>query len=580
MDKKVSQFPTRNAGIDPPFAKRQPPAFTCFTEADLNKAKLHPRCFVTNLLYADLGEVAAPGGVGKTTMMLYESALLALKRPIWGCEVVNPGKTLIITAEDSADLIAARLREILDAMNLSPADRQLARESIAVWDVSGEMLRLAELDGSGNLNLTDLADSIVDAYRDAGIAQVIFDPVVSFGPGERVINDGEQAIVTACRRIVRGLNCCVRLVHHTGKANARNGAIDQYAGRNGSALPDGCRMVTVLSSIRDTQLSPPESFEMAQGDSAFVYARAKLSYAPPQPNIWVRRRGFAFEYWIERQRSADEIIATDADKIAEFLEAELLHDRKYTPRALEAATKLKIPRKRLRDALAVMDTAGRVVERNLPDDERRGARKTYLALLRHCAEPGQTDGAIESPGYCAAPAEQPGAIEPPMPDPMPDTDPAPETDAQIDQINPENPAEALFEATEEPCCYCAEADGAIETPEAPETSPETAIAPTLSIAPPYRNTGNGAIEAVPQNPAVPIAPKNDGAITAQWRNKGKCVSCYWFTPSENETTGSCGHSTCSAHRQGSTLVASKDRKCKSWTVKAGLMEKKGEQHGY
>ena len=400
----VSHFPTR---IDPVFAaqcgapveapapaKRIPPPFRGFTEADLNAAKLHPRCIVQNLLYADLALVAAPGGVGKTTTELYEAICIALKLPLWGCEVINPGKTLFITAEDSSDLLAARLREIMDAMGLTPDERRIARESIAVWDVSGEMIRLAQLDKSGNIELTDLADSIVTAYQGDNLVQVVFDPVISFGPGERVINDGEQAIVTACRRIIRGLNCCVRLIHHTGKANARAGAIDQYASRGGTALPDGSRMVTILSSVRDTTQTPPDGFALAPGDSGFVMARAKLSYAPPQPNIWIRRRGFTFEFWTEEHRSADEIIASDAAKVEAFIEDELLHGRKYTPNSLDpiADSKLSLTRKRLRAALAYLDLNGQVVEQNLPVSERRGARKTYLQPRCYSADP---NGGIE-----------------------------------------------------------------------------------------------------------------------------------------------------------------------------------------
>lgn len=118
--------------------------------------------------------------------------------------------------------------------------------------------------------------------------------------------------MTACRRIVWGLNCCVRLIHHTGKANARNGAIDQYASRGGTALPDGCRMVTILSNANDTTQNPPDGFDVAPGDSAFIMARAKLSYAPPQPNIWIRRRGYEFTYAVDIHRTEEEVLNADA----------------------------------------------------------------------------------------------------------------------------------------------------------------------------------------------------------------------------------------------------------------------------
>ena len=524
-------------------APGMPPLFRGTTEADCSRAVLHPRCIVENLLYADLAQLCAPGGTGKTTLLIYEAVHIAIGRDLWGCRVLNPGKTLFITAEDSEELFTARLREVIAAMNLSAHERRVALDSIMIWDVSGELTRLAEIDPGGNIVLTGLADSIVDTYREDGLAQVVFDPAVSFGPGERLVNDAEQSVVVACRRIKRGLDCAVRLCHHTGKMNARNGTIDQYSGRGGSAFADGCRMVTVFASAADTQLNPPDGFELFPGDSGFVMARAKLSYAPPQPNIWIRRRGWSFEYFHEERRSLDEAMVSDAEKVAELLVNELHHGRKYTARSLEDSNAAKLPRKRLRAALAYLDTTGRIVEQDFPMEERRGTRKTYL---------------------------KPTAIAP-------------------------------------------TSSGAISPKSTLSDPSDPSIAPPQSIAPPYREKENGAIEAVSLSPDSPIAPNKPGAIAAQWRNSDnppkvkhsqdslsrtedsrcierqcgpsislksaesiapilrrnsgamklspvRCQDCAHFTPA-GASCGSCGNGECSERRKGATLLADRPRPC-------------------
>lgn len=394
-----------------------PPLFRPFTETEMIQARLHPKCIVENYLYADLALMCAAGGTGKTTLLLYEAVCIATGRDLWGFRVLNPGATLFITAEDSRDLFAARLREIVAAIGLSDCERRLALEHIAVWDVSSDLVRLAELDPNGNIRLTGLADQISRAYQGSGLVQIVFDPAISFSPGERVVNDGEQAVVTACRRIVRGLNCCVRLIHHTGKVNARNGALDQYAGRGGTALPDGCRMVAVMSSVGGENLppNPPEGFDLAPGDSGFILARAKLSYAPPQPTLWIRRRGFTFEYFIDKRRRYDGTLAHDADRVASFIADELTHGRKYSANTLDrlADSRLKLTRTRLRTALAELETTGRVVLRDLPVGERRGVRKTYLYPLSYSAA---VDGGIAEKNDVQngdGPAIPPPAIIPP-----------------------------------------------------------------------------------------------------------------------------------------------------------------------
>ncbi|MBK8184926.1 MAG: hypothetical protein IPK63_19375 [Candidatus Competibacteraceae bacterium] len=105
---------------------------------------------------------------------------------------------------------------------------------------------------------------------------------------------------------------------------------------------------------------------------------------------------------------------------------------------------MKLPRARLRAALATLETAGRLDERELPTDQRRGRKKHYL----HCAK---ASGAIA---------------------------------AEMDTHQPTAPP----------------------------------IAPDISIAPPYRETRNGAIDAVPVSPASLHCANPNGAIAAQWRN--------------------------------------------------------------
>lgn len=62
-------------------------------------------------------------------------------------------------------------------------------------------------------------------------------------------NDAEQGLIEAGCRLRNALGACILFVHHTGKQVAREEVMDQYAGRGGSALADGSRMVHVLYSL-------------------------------------------------------------------------------------------------------------------------------------------------------------------------------------------------------------------------------------------------------------------------------------------------------------------------------------------
>ena len=281
------------------------------SDVEIAGAALAPRCIVDRYLYADVAQVVAPVGTGKTTLLLYEAAMIALGAPLWGLRIEQPGWTLFVTAEDRRERLLARLREIVAALELTEVQRRRVFDSVIFWDLCGSSLKLAQLI-QGNVVLTRLADDLGRAHRDDRPAVVTFDPLVSFGASEQAVNDNEQALITSARRIVRTLDCCVRFVHHTGQANARATTLGQYSGRGGSALADGSSMTTVLQAWNpddESQRRPPPGCKPDPESSLMILARAKLSYAPPNlPELWIKCTGYAFESFVELKRSPEEVL--------------------------------------------------------------------------------------------------------------------------------------------------------------------------------------------------------------------------------------------------------------------------------
>ena len=362
--------------------------------AELSAARLTPRCIVENYLFADVGALIGPGGTSKTTAALHESVCIVLGLPMWGLAVVTAGPVLIVTAEDRREFLVARLREVCRAMNLSPAQTTRVREMVRIDDRTVSRRRLTMI-VKDIVEVSAFAHDIVAGCKAEGFAPVLvqFDPLVSFGVGEARVNDAEQGAIDALRVIVAGLDCCVRVVHHSGKAGAREKIADMYAGRGGSALADGCRMVAVMQPADAAEVAKATGRTLGADESAVVLHRPKVSHAPPQNDrpLYIVRKGYLFELAaplaVEDRRAQDEARDRERDSALRgaLLDAADAAWRTGLPLAqrglVEAVKGFKTDAKR--EALGRLLGEGWLHDVRVPPGWRlvNNARRTYIVRL-------------------------------------------------------------------------------------------------------------------------------------------------------------------------------------------------------
>lgn len=358
------------------------------TDEYIASARLTPKCFISDYLYADVGTIIAPGGTGKTTLLLHEAACLALGRSVWGNKCIEPGWTLLITGEDQYERLIARLREICKGMDLDAAETRIVFDNVIIHDVSSVdghgLTRLMD----GNIIQTEFADHIITGcMRREPPASIVIDPMISFGASEALVNDNEQKLVDAGRIIVAALECCVRYVHHSGKALDRVADGNQYAGRGGSAMPDGCRMVTILAAYNEhdkpngqRQSKPPAGCVQGPGVSLTVLHRSKQSYSPPNlPKTWIRREGHSYEHFFEFAVPPDQQARAFEDQIVRYVTSQLSEGRYMTLRSLRAiCDQIGMTQREVVAAVEGAESCGKLVNHPLPRRMAHGARKTFL----------------------------------------------------------------------------------------------------------------------------------------------------------------------------------------------------------
>jgi RecA-family ATPase len=332
------------------------------TQNEMNAARLTPRVILHDLLYADVRTRIAAGGVGKTTIAIFEAVTLALGRDLWGRTPHKQCRTVLVTREDSREILVARMREIIRTMQLTPEDVATVLSSIKIVDASVVSFRLSAVSDDVVVPHTLNLDWIVEALADWKPDWIIFDPLISFGVGESRVNDAEQGLIEAFRVLRNRLDCCIEGIHHSGKANAREKNLDQYAGRGGSALSDGSRMVVVLQPLNAEEWQSATGTTLGFQETGLVMALAKLSYAGQQDPIFIRRDGYNFEMTTVTRRSPDQVAKSIEEQVCQFITYEYSQGRKYSSQDLDnSKDRLNLSRQKMRQAITALKVSGRVI---------------------------------------------------------------------------------------------------------------------------------------------------------------------------------------------------------------------------
>lgn len=346
-----------------------------------------PRFIVQGLYPVACGQENSVGGLGKTTRRIWEAVQLILGWDLYGYRVLQPGPVLFVTKEDGADIFRHRIYCVAEAMNLSPADKKRVADSLHVLDLTGEVsARLVDVDREGNLRATDLADRIIQGYKREGMSQVVFDPWNGFSPGERFVNDAEAALMVTGARISRELSCNVCYVGHVSKTVGWLGIIDAHSGRGGAAMGDNARFVMSYvqhdpkDDVKDKVKAPAEAERAAAMGRLFRLHITKQSYAkrPTEP-LWIERQGYAFTVHKGAPASPEARQAADGERIKLFVQQELEHGTRYMPRPLEEQhERYGMGRNKARQIIGWLISAGGLIERQLPEGDRRGKATHYL----------------------------------------------------------------------------------------------------------------------------------------------------------------------------------------------------------
>jgi RecA-family ATPase len=159
------------------------------------------------------------GAAGKTTLALQLAAARALDRN-WIGTTPQPGRTLVLSAEDDADELHRRMNAIRVHYGVSFSD--LA--NVRLVDLVGSGAVLGELTRNGTIAATHLYRTVVDLVREFMPDLVVIDALADAFAGDENNRSQARQFVTLLKQPMGGLRPAVLLLAHPSLSGMSSGS--------------------------------------------------------------------------------------------------------------------------------------------------------------------------------------------------------------------------------------------------------------------------------------------------------------------------------------------------------------------
>ena len=225
----------------------------------------------------------APGGLGKTSLVIGEALAMASQRPLLGLTPTERARVWLWNGEDPADELQRRIVASMIHHGLTPED--VAGHLFT--DVGRQApIILATQTRRGTAIAKPVVEAVIEAIKTNQIDALVIDPFVkSHRVGEND-NNAIDAVVSQWAAIADVTNCAIELLHHPRKTGGAEVTVED--GRGASALLSASRSARVLNRM-SAQEAEDAGLEKATAWRHFRVDNGKASMAPPpEKAYWYR----------------------------------------------------------------------------------------------------------------------------------------------------------------------------------------------------------------------------------------------------------------------------------------------------
>jgi hypothetical protein len=211
---------------------------------DATKIRPRPWIYGWHLIRGYVTLLVAPGGTGKTSLILAILIAIATNRPLFGQRIHQQCNTGLLNLEDPQDEIDRRLAAL--ALHYNIRDEDLTGRFFMSPAEAKVLIAAESSDGFDIVHPHERR--IIERVRDERIGVLGVDPFAESHQLEENSNPHMIRASAAWRRVAREGDCAVLLAHHI-----RKGIADSIeAARGAKALTDSARVGLLLSTMTET----------------------------------------------------------------------------------------------------------------------------------------------------------------------------------------------------------------------------------------------------------------------------------------------------------------------------------------
>jgi hypothetical protein len=216
-----------------------------FQWVDPSKLKRRDFVYSTVLIRMEVCATLAPGGVGKTSLLLVEAIVLASGKPLLGITPRKRERVWIWNGEEPLEEMQRRIMAICKHFKIEREDLDGY-----LFVNTAETLPLVVAEQAAGDTVTvfrPVVEQLIAWLKEHEIGVLFLDPFISTHSVNENSNNAIQKAATAWKEVAQRANVAISIAHHTRKLGDREATAEDS--RGAKSFTDKCRVVRVLNPM-------------------------------------------------------------------------------------------------------------------------------------------------------------------------------------------------------------------------------------------------------------------------------------------------------------------------------------------